>query len=201
MLRLQEALVLVSATLSLTSAASAKTFVLTGRVSNAVTGQPIPRAKVSYDSGAVAFTDSNGNYALTLTQYTPHVVIEADSMLTVGVLLGAFGDSQVRNIGLLDHSALAIRGRVVDKRNGAPLSRAMVRVLHQLTYVLTDSSGRFVLPMRSPGTYTVWAQKQLLPPGDIIEKWLPVTLPADGDCEVELQLERYVDPSEFHGTP
>jgi hypothetical protein len=165
----------------------AKTFVLTGRVLDAVTGQPIALARVSDDSGAFAYSDNLGNYQLPLTKNTMYEKAEATGMYPAWVRTPNSPWRVVRDFHMFSRSSPAVGGLVTDFSAREPLPRA--EISDKEHFVLTDSLGRFVLPVREPGPYVIRASLRTpFTPGISRGASVPVLVPVDSHAFVRLSL-------------
>lgn len=148
----------LSALFCLALAVPARTFVLTGRVLDAITSQPIPNAKISDDSGAATYSDSGGNYRLTLTKGVQYERAEAAGMYPAWTTTPNRREALVRDFHMYGLSSPTIEGQVLnlrDFRSRPPRHGAEVRAGGR--FVLTDTLGHYVLPLPSPGIYMISA--------------------------------------------
>jgi hypothetical protein len=169
------------------SAKPAKTFVLTGRVLDAITGQPIALARVSDDSGAFAYSDSLGNYRLPLTRNTMYEKAEATGMCPAWIRTPNTPWDVVRDFHMFSQSSPAVEGLVTDFSAREPMLRAEVR--NKRHFVLTDSLGRFLLPVREAGQYTIRAElRTQFTQGISFGASVPVLVPVDSQPFVRLSM-------------
>jgi len=174
------------------SAKATRTFVLTGRVVDAITGRPIPGAQVFDDSGATSLTDDSGKYRLTLTEGTRYERAEADGMYPAWTTTPFRFETLVRDFHMLSRSSPTIEGRVTSLPYWVRRPRAKVAVPEPSGFVLSDTLGKFTLPLRSPGTYKISAHLQLGPNDSEISEDTTVVVPVGGHVRVDLPLGTYL---------
>jgi hypothetical protein len=128
---------------------------ITGTVTDAVTGQPVAGAAVSYTNGS-ARTDAGGQYTLAqvpagqLTLSTSATGYDSQSQ-TVTVT----PDSSTTQDFALSPQPGSINGKVTDSSSGQPIVGASVS--YSGGTAITDASGSFGLSGVSEGSYTVTA--------------------------------------------
>jgi hypothetical protein len=176
-----------------------KNYVLTGRVLDAVTGQPIAFARVTDDSGALAYSDSLGNYRLPLTKYSMYERAEADGMYPAWVRTPSSSLYLSRDFLMFSLSSPTIKGQITDLQSGKPQPRTQVNTARH--FALTDSLGRYVLPLPAPGVHKVSAWQDLWPgEGWKFSGFASVSVPIDSHVVVDLSLRKYVTSSPPEGS-
>ncbi len=177
------------------SAKATRTFILTGRVVDAITGRPIPAARVYDDSGATSIADDSGRYQLSLTKGTKYERAEAEGMYPAWTATPFRFETLVRDFHMLGRSSPTIEGRVASLPYWVRRPRVQVHVREPSRFVLSDTLGEFTLPLRSPGTYKISAHLQLGPNDSKISEETTVVVPVGGHVRVDLVLGTY-----FHAT-
>lgn len=187
-----------SALIFLALAAPTQAFVLTGRVLDDVTNQPIPNARVSDDSGAATFSDSTGTYGLILSKGVQYEKAEASGMYPAWTTTPWRGQPLVRDFHLFSRSSPTIRGRVIQVPSGTPQPRVRVGIKWTENFVLTDTLGQFVVPLRAPGMCSIYAQQPLVLGDGYAGGDTTVDVPADSHLQVDLRLRYVVTSSGPH---
>jgi len=184
---------------ALVSAEPERTYVLTGRVLDAATGQPISFARVSDEGGALAYSDSLGNYRLPLTKHTMYEKAEAAGKYPAWVRTPNNPSHLVRDFHMFSRASPTIKGQVTDFSTGTPQPRTQVRTRRH--FVLTDSLGNYVLPLPGPGVYTVSARQDLGPgEGAKCSDGASTSVSSDSHPVVNLSLRKYVYSSPPEGS-
>jgi hypothetical protein len=179
----------VSALVCLATAGPAKTLVMTGRVLDAITGRPVPYAKVSDDSGAFTYSDGLGNYRLSIRQHARFVKAEEEGMYPAWVRVPyIFENRTTRDFDMFSWSSPAVEGRVIHGPSQTPQPGAEVRVVRTEYFTLTDTLGRYVLPVPSPGAYFLEASFSGPSGSEMESRPESVSVSVDGHSTIDLSL-------------
>ena len=130
---------------------------ITGRVTDAETGNSIGGAKVTADGGQ-ATTDSGGSFSLSVDAMSYTLTVSKQGYQTSTPLRVTVGPGETQNIQVtITESAATITGRVTDAKRGNPISGATVRA--DSGQATTNYAGYFSLSVKA-GTYTLTLSKQ-----------------------------------------
>ena len=130
---------------------------ITGRVTDAETGNSIGGAKVTADGGQ-ATTDSGGFFSLSVDAMSYTLTVSKQGYQTSTPLRVTVGPGETQNIQVtITESAATITGRVTDAKRGNPISGATVRA--DSGQATTNYAGYFSLSVKA-GTYTLTLSKQ-----------------------------------------
>jgi hypothetical protein len=174
------------------SAKATRTFVLTGRVVDAITGRPIPGARVFDDSGATSLTDDSGKYRLALTEGTRYERAEAAGMFPAWAQNRGDPRKPVADFHMFSRSCPAIEGQVIHAPSRTPQQGASVSATGLDYFVLTDTIGRYILPLPSFGTYVIRAGLHEPFRSDMSSSGISVLVPTNSHPVVDLTLNRRV---------
>lgn len=165
---------------------------LTGHVLDAITGRPIPAARISDDSGAATLTDDSGSYRLTLTKGVRYERAEAVGMYPAWVMAPSKWAPLVRDFRMFSRSSPTIEGRVIDTASQNPQPGTTVCVAGH--FVLTDTIGHYILPLPSPGMYEIAAgmdeplERNNNTYSSYVSSSVSVSVPSDSHPVVDLYL-------------
>lgn len=136
---------------------------ISGTVTNAGNGNPIPGASVNVFKGltliASVLTDSNGNYTIdTLSpgNYLVSAGAQQFSTSVVGAIVTA-GNTTIVNFSLTANPG-TISGTVIDSVTQTPISGSIVQVHNSVELVataVTDNNGNYNIPNLDPDNYTI----------------------------------------------
>jgi len=141
---------------------------ISGKVTDAITTNPIPDATVAVFQDATlidfALTDANGNY--TIPDLAPGnyivVAIAHGYRAAFSAKTMVAGQATIANFALNQHPG-SIAGPVTSKCRGTPIPGALIIVTNGPAIVgfgLTDPNGNYEIDDLAPGTYTVTAAKK-----------------------------------------
>ncbi|MCY1015717.1 carboxypeptidase regulatory-like domain-containing protein [Pyxidicoccus sp. MSG2] len=127
---------------------------VSGRVVDGKTGQPLAGAVIALGSGLSATTGADGTFSIAAVprgSYSGTVGAAGYQGLNFSLMFGPGCIGDMGTLTLFPEAAtpsptqLTLRGSVVDGVNGAPVSNATVRLVETGASVTTAADGRFVL--------------------------------------------------------
>jgi hypothetical protein len=136
------------------------TYLATGLVSNASSGEPIPGAEVAVAGGLAVTTDAAGKYSLTLANGTYSLAVSASGYQRTAGQISISGAPVTYDVSLAPNAlSYAISGTVSAANNGTPISGAQVALNGDLPtetgpdgrYSILASNGEHLLTVSKPG--------------------------------------------------
>lgn len=138
---------------------------ITGKVTNAANGNPIPSTRILVFKNLVAIastlTDPNGNYTIPGLAPGNYVVVADELNFSIAVVGASISSNQTTIVNFaLTADPGAISGTVRNASNSNPIPNATIEVHNSFVLVataITDANGNYTIPNIAPDAYTVIA--------------------------------------------